>query len=626
MKNTLQDIWQSGRAYIIALGVLLVAIAALLVFWNPGDSQKGVLEKDTIATSFGADLGTIPYNGLWAATGSSQLRNLQLDPYGEAELLFRDDSRARSFFPPESTERLAERARKQGAAVSLRPVSGNQRGSSWIPLLIPAILVGGMILVFVLWRRSQTEGSRKEDPALPLVTETFQSVAGCPEAVEEVREFVLFLRDHERFIRLGAAMPSGAVLHGPPGTGKTLLARALAGEAGVPFYHMAGSEAVNKYVGVGASAVRDLFRRARSSEQGAVIFIDEIDALGKKRSGDGEASSREHDNTLNQLLVELDGFSPHDRIVVLGATNRLDTLDPALLRPGRLSRHIPVLPPNEEGRREILGLYAEDKPLAEDADLEALARITAGSSGADLAHILNEAAIHAARRGSGEISESDLREGHLRALAGPERPDHIQDPEELRAIAYHEAGHVLCGELLPEHERAERVTIVARGQAAGMAVWGAEDRALHSPEYVRQRMIGVLGGRAAERVVLGTVSSGAANDLQQANELARTAIEDWGISRRTGQLLSRSGHSVSDRTRSLVDQEVEEMVADAFEEAVELLQDNIRKLHALAETLLQNKVLERVDIVAAIRKNPREKRTLRKKLARFLPRRTARAY
>lgn len=593
--------------------IAIVCVSAFLITKGSEDPNP----KKTDAAKAGAVNGSISYNKLWQASTSERLRSFSLDPYGKAVLTFKDKSRADASFPPDTTTKLAERARKSGATVSIISIEG-RGGSSWTQVLIPIILVGGMLLVFFLWKRNQTEETKPEDAPVPLPKETFNNVAGCPEAVEEIREFVLFLKEREKFLDLGAEMPSGAVLHGPPGTGKTLLARALAGEAGVPFYHMAGSEAVNKYVGVGASTIRDLFQKAKKSENGAVVFIDEIDALGRTRSGDSEAGSREHDNTLNQLLVEIDGFAPADKIVIIGATNRLDTLDPALLRPGRLSRHIPVLPPNEKGRREILDLYAKTKPLADDVDLDALAKITSGSTGADLSHILNEAAIQAARKGEKKITDSDLKEGHLRALAGPERPEHIQDPEELKAIAYHEAGHVICGELCPEHEQVQRATIIARGQAAGMAVWGAKDKALHSPEYVNQRLIAVLGGRAAEKVAIGTISSGAANDLQQANELARMAIEDWGISKLTGQLVSRSGHNVSDKTLSLVDEEVEGMVAEAFRGAIDLLTENRSSLDALATALLEQKVLERVDILAVIGKTkPRDRYLKTESMSRY---------
>ena len=588
---------------------ILLGTGALFFLLPKGEDERLPL-PDTTAYNLGATGGELPWSQLRNAVRSPQLVYLRIEPRGVAHLRFRDDSEASSTFPSEEASSLAALAQKEGARVEIDPLADNQGTPPWVQILLAAILVGGILTVFIVLRRDSGGKMEARNTAAPRWRSktTFRQVAGCDEAVEEVQEFVLFLRHPERFLRTGARMPSGGILYGPPGTGKTLLARALAGEAGVPFYHMAGSEAVNKYVGVGASNVRELFQKARASEEGAVIFIDEIDAIGRRRSGDGESSSRENDNTLNQLLVELDGFSGRDRIVVLGATNRLDTLDPALLRPGRLSRKIPVLEPDKQGRLDILKMYSRNKPLADDVDLPALAEITSGSTGADLADMVNEAAIQAARAGRDKITDADMREGHLRAIAGPERKAQLLDPEERRKVAFHEAGHVLCAELCPDHEKAERVTIVARGQAAGMAVWGQRDRALHSPEYVEQRLVSILGGRAAERVEFGTVSSGAANDLQQANELARTAIEDWGLSQKTGQLLSRSGHAISDQTRSLVDQEVEKMVADAFREAVDLLESNHHLLRKLAEALLQKSVLERADILSVIGDVPEQTR------------------
>lgn len=566
------------------------------------------------AAAFGAEAGVLDYGELKRALPKSEQAALGSD--GSASLVFADGSRARSSFPPEEIGRLAGSAEAGQAEVTIR---NSESGGSWfgadiIRLWILGAVVFGLIFIVgsVVNRRRKALRSKaagtvgagtaksQEEIEDDQPQCSFADVAGCDEAVEEISEFVDFIRDPERFERVGARIPSGGILHGPPGTGKTLLAKALAGEAQVPFFYISGAEAVHKYVGVGADTIRKLFFKARIQEEGAVVFIDEIDAIGRTRSPSDEQASREYDQTLNQLLVELDGFKNNDKVVVLGATNRLDVLDPALLRPGRLSRHIPVLPPSEEGRRKILALYVRDKPLADDVDLDTLARITAGSTGADLADMANEAAIQAARRGADRISEADLREGHLRALAGPQRASSTMRPEEEKQIACHEAGHVICAELSPEHEKAQRVTIISRGQAAGLAVYGREDRSLHSPEYLRQQLVSILGGRAAERVSFGTVSSGAANDLQVANELARRAIEEWGLSQLTGQLVSRGQSPVSDQTRSLVDQEVEEMVANAFADAVALLEENRSKLESLTEALLEQKTLERIDILAVL--------------------------
>ena len=628
------------KGLIAVLAVLLVGASLLLAYvrWADGtisgaagstagllagpvrtllNGEKASPESSGEAARLGSDHGSIAYSDLGPALKEAERLSLGVD--GSAVLFFADGSQASSSFPPDDLTSLARASRDAGKEVVVAdsfdsdPLISGALFWSVIRVVLGAILVLALItLIFNAAERRNnkrrsgrasapaTVKKKATDPVDEQPVTTFGDVAGCDEAIEEIHEFVEFIRDPERFRRVGAMIPSGAVLYGPPGTGKTLLARALAGEAEVPFFYISGAEAVHKYVGVGAETIRNLFRRARASEEGAVVFIDEIDAIGRTRSGSDEQASREYDQTLNQLLVELDGFNGRENVVVIGATNRLDVLDPALLRPGRLSRHIPVLPPSEEGRRAILALYTRGKPLAADVDLDSLARITAGSSGADLADMVNEAAIQAARNGTEEISEADMREGHLRALAGPKRLSSGMRPEEEQQIACHEAGHVLCAELSPDHEKAQRVTIISRGQAAGMAVYGREDRALHSPEYVRQQLVSVLGGRAAERVVFGTVSSGAANDLQHANELARRAIEEWGLSQLTGQLVSRGAVSVSDRTRSLVDQEVEGMVADAFADAVSLLEEHRSELDSLTASLLEQKSLERVDILAAI--------------------------
>ena len=362
--------------------------------------------------------------------------------------------------------------------------------------------------------------------------ERFDDIAGCDEAVEELAEVVDFLRHPERFELMGAKPPSGVILHGDPGTGKTLLAKALAGEAGVPFFATSGSDFVEKFVGVGASRVRELFERARSHEGGAVIFIDEIDAVARSRSA-GEGNG-EREQTLNQILVELDGFSTSDRVICIAATNRLDVLDPALLRPGRFGRHIQVPLPAAAGRAAILKLHATGKPLAPDVDLDELAISMGGLSGAQLADAVNEAAIMAVRENALVIGRDHLREGYLRVLAGPKRRNAPIADGELEVIAAHEAGHVLCAEYGERYEKAQQVTVEPRGQAMGLAVYGQTDRALHDADYLHEALVATLGGRAAEQAVFGRVSSGAANDLQKATELARRAVEQFGFSPRLG--------------------------------------------------------------------------------------------
>ena len=474
-----------------------------------------------------------------------------------------------------------------------------------LPLLLMALLLGGLA---VLARRKARAGAmaanggvdmslRKTAELDAVRTERFADVAGCDEAVEELEEVAQFFRDPQRFRELGARLPSGIMLHGDPGTGKTLLAKALAGEAGIPFFATSGSDFVEKFVGVGASRVRELFEKARRHPQGAVIFIDEIDAVGRARGGADANSEREQ--TLNQILVELDGFSTDDRIVCVAATNRLDVLDPALLRPGRFGRHIAVPLPAAPGRAAILRVHAAGKPLAGDVDLDALAASMGGLSGAQLAEVVNEAAIMAARGGASEIRPADFREGYLRVLAGPKRRSAPIAEGELEVIACHEAGHVLCAELGERYEKAQQVTVEPRGQAMGLAVYGQADRALHDPEYLHEALMATLAGRAAEQVVHGRVSSGAANDLQKATELARRAVEELGFSPRLGQIVAGRA-PFSETTRAIVDSEIERMVAAAYADALEVVSTHREALERLTRRLVQSHVLERVDIVAAI--------------------------
>lgn len=476
-------------------------------------------------------------------------------------------------------------------------------GTSLMPFLVGGLLLATMLTIAMVNRvrgggtRIGSNGMgdggkrRKKSPTPPV---RFDDVAGCEEAVEELAEVVGFLRDPAPFEKVGAAMPRGVILHGPPGTGKTLLAKAVAGEAGVPFFAASGSDFVEMYVGTGASRVRKLFADARKEKHGAVIFIDEIDAIGRARGGGpGTGADSERDQTLNQLLVAMDGFGTNGRIVVIAATNRLDMLDKALLRPGRFDRHVQVPLPAQTGRREILGLHARGKPLADDVSLDDLATVTAGMSGAELANVLNEAAIMAARAGREVIGPDDLAEGHLRAIAGAERRDSPLADGEREVIAYHEAGHCLAAELCPTHVPTQRVSIRARGRAAGLALYGQTDRSLHSPQDIHERMLVALAGRAAEELVMGQVSSGAANDLEVVNGLARPAVSTLGFSTAIGQL---QGGDVSDDTRRRIDAEVTRMVEDAYGDALDLLAAHRDQLDAMADALLESDELTRDQI------------------------------
>ena len=512
---------------------------------------------------------------------------------------------------------LATHLRADGVAV-LQPAVAATGGSGasgitrylMIPLgigILAAILIGGMAAIR-RWNPGRGSGGRSGAAGHGKIRKTaqveppadrFADVAGCDEAVEELREVVVFLREPERFRKVGARMPRGVILHGPPGTGKTLLARAVAGESGVPFFALSGSDFVDTFVGVGASRVRDLFATARKSEKGAIIFFDEIDAIGRARGAGMSGADSEREGTLNQLLVELDGFGARDKVVVIAATNRLDMLDAALLRPGRFDRRIQVGLPAETGRLAILTLHSRHMPIAEPRSLEALARVTAGFAGADLANIVNEAAIMAARSGRDHILAGDLDEGLLRAVAGPQRADRRIAEGELEVIAWHEAGHCLAAELCPTHQKAQRVTILARGDAGGLALYGSEDRALTSQQHLHERMVVAMAGRAAEQIGFGVISSGAANDLEQVNKMARDAVERLGFSSRVGQIITSSGPNqipMSGETRRVIDEEIGRMVNAAYADAVDLLTDHRDELEALGTALLERDQVDRAEI------------------------------
>ncbi len=529
-----------------------------------------------------------------------------------------DDAAAKSS-PPGAFD-LATHLREDGVAVlgpaPVEPPSDSGLSGITRFLLLPlgfaiggAILIGGIAAIRRWSPNGRAGGGRggaashgkiRKNAQVEPPSARFHDVAGCDEAVEELREVVVFLSEPERFEKVGARMPRGVILHGPPGTGKTLLAKAVAGESGVPFFALSGSDFVDTFVGVGASRVRDLFDTARKSETGAIIFFDEIDAIGRARGAGMSGADSEREGTLNQLLVELDGFGARDRVVVIAATNRLDMLDTALLRPGRFDRRVQVGLPAETGRLAILDLHSRHMPIAEPAALAALARVTAGFAGADLANIVNEAAIMAARAGREAILGSDLDEGLLRAVAGPQRADRRIAEGELEVIAWHEAGHALAAELCPTHQKAQRVTILARGDAGGLALYGSQDRALTSQQHLHERMVVAMAGRAAEQIGFGMISSGAANDLEKVNEMAHEAVERLGFSPLVGQIVSASSGPnqipLSGETRRLIDEEIRRMVNSAYEDAVALLTDHSDELEALGNALLEREQVDRAEI------------------------------
>jgi cell division protease FtsH len=456
----------------------------------------------------------------------------------------------------------------------------------WLPIIFMGLIV---VAIFSLMRfMPRTRPERIKPDAAPTIG--WADIAGADEAKEELREIVDYLRDPKRFRELGAVVPKGVLLHGPPGTGKTLLAKAVAHESGATFFSQSAASFVEMFVGVGAARIRRLFRAARKKSP-AIVFIDELDAVGGHRGFD---VSGERDQTLNQLLVELDGFASRKEVVVIAASNLLEKLDPALLRPGRFDRQIFVSPPDVGGRERILHVHSRTKPLADDVDLKLLARQTAGLTGADLANICNEAAICAARRGARKVHMQDFDASLERVLAGVQSRRALTDHEK-RVVAYHEAGHALCGELLPSVDRVHRISIVPRGRALGYTLnLPEEDRYLKTREELIDFMTMLLGGRAAEKLVFGSITTGASDDLKRVADIARAMVREYAMG--TGVTSLRAIDDAAEATRKMLDEEARQLADEAFRAATAILDSHRPQLDALATTLLENEVLERGDI------------------------------
>ncbi len=440
---------------------------------------------------------------------------------------------------------------------------------------------------------------------------TFDDVAGVEEAKEELEEVVEFLREPEKFIQLGARIPKGVLLVGPPGTGKTLLAKAVSGEAGVPFFSISGSEFVEMFVGVGASRVRDLFEQAKRHSP-CIVFVDEIDAVGRQRGAGLGGSHDEREQTLNQLLVEMDGFDTDTNIIIMAATNRPDILDPALLRPGRFDRRVVLDRPDIRGRAAILRVHMRGKPVEADVDVDVLARSTPGFVGADLENMVNEAAILAARRNKKSIGQAEFEEAIERVIAGPERKSRLISPEEKRIVAYHEAGHAVVMNALPEADPVQKVSIIARGQMGGYTLALPEDdRMLTSRKKLMAQMVGLLGGRAAEAIVFDDITSGASNDLERVTRLARTMVTRLGMSDQMGPMVYGQKEELiflgreiaeqrdySERVAERIDEEVRSLVQKAYDQALDILRTYRDKLDAIAQKLLEDETISRQEFEA----------------------------
>ena len=513
-------------------------------------------------------------------------------------------------YAPQDQE-LVPFLRKSGVVIKVKPKEENPWYLSLLVSWLPMILLIG---IWIFFMRQMQAGSGKafsfgRSRARMVKGEqvkvTFKDVAGVEEAKEEMEEVIEFLRDPQKFTKLGGRIPKGILLVGPPGTGKTLLAKAIAGEAGVPFFSISGSDFVEMFVGVGAARVRDLFAQAKKNAP-CIIFIDEIDAVGRHRGAGLGGGHDEREQTLNQLLVEMDGFEGNEGIIVIAATNRPDILDPALLRPGRFDRQVVVPPPDVKGREQILKVHTRRIPLDDDVDLQALARSTPGFTGADLENMVNEAALIAARRGKSKVAMEDFEEAKDKILMGRERKSAVISEEEKRITAYHEAGHTMVAKFLPGADPVHKVSIIPRGQALGITQQlPLDERHTYPKDYLLTRLTILLGGRAAEELIFNQYTTGAGNDIERATEIARRMVCEWGMSEKLGPIAfgQRQEHvflgkeisqlkNYSEATALAIDNEVREIILSCYQKAKKILQENLDLLHKLAQALLERETLD----------------------------------
>jgi cell division protease FtsH len=533
---------------------------------------------------------------------------------------FQDGTAFKTFAPNDPD--LVKRLRDKGVQIAAKPA---KESGFWQSLLFNGLFILVLIGVWIFFMRQMQAGGGKamsfgKSRARVFLKDqgkkvTFKDVAGIEESKEEVTEIIEFLKDPQKFTKLGGRIPKGILLVGLPGTGKTLLARAIAGEADVPFFSISGSDFVEMFVGVGASRVRDLFMQAKKSTP-CIVFIDEIDAVGRYRGAGLGGGHDEREQTLNQLLVEMDGFEVNEGIILIAATNRPDILDPALLRPGRFDRQVVILIPDIKGREEILRVHSRNTPLADDVDLSVLARGTPGFTGADLENLVNEAALLAAKVGKKRIGMHEFEQAKDKVLMGTERRSMIISEEEKKDTAYHEAGHALVAKLTPGSDPIHKVTIIPRGHALGVTQQlPLDERHLYSKEYLITNITTLMGGRAAEGIVLKRFTTGAGNDIEKATELARKMVCEWGMSEVLGPLafgqkeeqifLGReiSQHrDYSEKTAQDIDQEIKRIVIGCYERAEQVLKKNIKRLHALAKTLLERESLSGEEIDQLIKK------------------------
>jgi cell division protease FtsH len=600
--------WQNSFFYLM----LLVAVMALaFVLWPHGGPQDVPLLGDFI------NKAKPVLNEDGEIVAPPEIDTIEQDTDDNTLIGLRDDTALYKTGFADTTTRLREMLQSEGIdpnIVAVKP-SGTNWGMIALQIVVPIMLVGLLFYFFFRSARGTTTQAFNFSKSRARLSQgnkpnvTFADVAATDEAKQELQEMVDFLRAPQKFSALGARVPRGVLLVGPPGTGKTLLAKAVAGEANAPFYSISGSEFVEMFVGVGAARVRDLFEQAKRNTP-SIVFVDEIDAVGRHRGAGLGGGHDEREQTLNQILSEMDGFDTNTNVIVVAATNRPDILDPALLRPGRFDRHIVIDSPDIQGRKAILEVHAKGKPLAEGVDLETIAKQTPGFSGADLANVVNEAALLAARRERKDIGLKELEDATDRVIAGPERKTRVMNHKEKEIIAYHESGHALVAKMLPNADPVHKISIIARGTMGGWTRFlPSEDRHLWTKSQFDDRLAVTMGGRAAEEIAFSEVSTGAQNDLAEATKLARKMVTDFGMSDELGprtfgqrQELVFLGREISEqrdyseKIARKIDDEVHNIIQRAYHTAKRIVSENKTKLKQIADQLIVKETLEEADL------------------------------